>query len=407
MNEYRRVIKNIFSLLGVQSVNYLFPLFSVAVVSRALGVENLGVLLMAQAISMYVQQATDFGFNLTATRQVALYSNDQGKLNEIYTATTLAKATTFIASNIVLLIAGYLFYGISKLLDLVFVLNLGVLISVLYPVWLFHGLQEMKNILFANFISKSSSLLLMYMIVETPEDVYLAAFIQSSSWFFVALYSLLIINNKRYCSFCKVGFSQVYYYLKESSFIYLSVLSTSFYTTFNMILLGNLISPSAAAVYGIADKLRIAVQSLVGVFAQALYPYFCTKVEDDRYSLWFFVGLGFSAGLCMYIFSPIAVSLLAGKEFEKSIELAQVFSLLCPIVSVAAYYANLKISAKGYYSIYLKVYFAGALFHLSYVWFSIDSFGSFGVAVSVIITELFITGLLVFGYKKVSKQNEV
>ena len=403
----QKILKNLIALLGVQGVNYIFPLLSVAVVARALGIEHLGLLIIAQAISVYVQQATDFGFNLTATRRVALCKGRVDEVSLVFTSTILAKLLVFVIAVILFLAISFLFESLWRNVELVSVLLLGVLASIFYPIWLFQGIEKMQNIFIGNLITKGSSLLLMLILVDDPEDLYLAALIQSVSWVLVAVFSLWVVYRSHYCHFCSVNFGHVASAIKESSYIYLSVLATSFYTSFNLILLGSLASPSAAALYGIADKLRVATQSFIGVFSQALYPYFCTKRGDEKYGLWFFICLGGLAGICMYIFSPVAVYLLAGDGFKEAVLIAQLFSIVCPIVAVASYYANLKIAANGFQSMFLKVYVCGALIHLCYVYFSIDLYGIEGLALSVILTELIITFLLFVGYKQVSRNGQI
>ncbi|MEO9656067.1 oligosaccharide flippase family protein [Marinomonas sp.] len=391
----QKILKNLIALLGVQGVNYIFPLLSVAVVARALGIEHLGLLIIAQAISVYVQQATDFGFNLTATRKVALCHGESRELNIVFTSTIFAKLIVFTLATLVYLIACLFVESLRDSIELVSILLIGIFSSIFYPIWLFQGVEKMQNIFVGNFITKTSSLLLMLLFVNSPEDLYLAALIQSISWVLVALYSIFIIYKFDYCQFKRVNITAISATIKESSYIYFSVLANSFYTSFNIILLGVVSTPELAAAYGIADKLRLAAQSFIGVFAQALYPFFCSRVGYDSAAFWGSAALGLGSGLLFYFFAPFAVYVLSGSGYENAIPVVQVFSLLCPIIAISNYYSKLKIAARGEHRVFLTVYLFCAASHLSYVSFFINWGGIVGLSISVVVTELILALLMI------------
>ena len=66
------VKKNIFILVFIQGINYLFPLLTIPFLSRVFGPEGIGALTLAQAIILYLGFIVDFGFGLTVTRKISL-----------------------------------------------------------------------------------------------------------------------------------------------------------------------------------------------------------------------------------------------------------------------------------------------------------------------------------------------
>ena len=75
ISEYRGLIKNYSSLGLVQLSNYILPLITLPYLSRVLGVDFFGLVMMAQAIMIYLTIITDYGFNLTATKEIAKNRN--------------------------------------------------------------------------------------------------------------------------------------------------------------------------------------------------------------------------------------------------------------------------------------------------------------------------------------------
>ena len=63
--------KNILSLFVLQGANYILPLVTIPYLVRVLGPANFGRIAFAQAFIQYFVMLTDYGFNLSATRDIA------------------------------------------------------------------------------------------------------------------------------------------------------------------------------------------------------------------------------------------------------------------------------------------------------------------------------------------------
>src|SRR5438270_12974617 len=92
------VVRNALSLYGMQFAGYILPLFTFPCVARALGQEKFGLINWAAAFSMYFQTITEYGFNFSATREIALYREDQERINRIFTATMAARFILLVVS---------------------------------------------------------------------------------------------------------------------------------------------------------------------------------------------------------------------------------------------------------------------------------------------------------------------
>ena len=81
-----RVVKgNFLSLASLDVFNYLLPLLTFPYLVRVLGAEKYGVIAFATSFIQYFLTITDYGFSISAAREVALVRNDKPAL-EVVTA---------------------------------------------------------------------------------------------------------------------------------------------------------------------------------------------------------------------------------------------------------------------------------------------------------------------------------
>ena len=80
----RTVASNMAYLTVLQAVSYLFPLLTMPYLARVLGADGLGKIAFAAAVIMWLQTVTDWGFNYTATREVAKERDNWDKVSQIF-----------------------------------------------------------------------------------------------------------------------------------------------------------------------------------------------------------------------------------------------------------------------------------------------------------------------------------
>ncbi len=69
--------KNVAALYGVQIASYAAPLVTLPWLTRTLGPSGFGQVSFCMAVTNYFVLFADYGFNLSATRQIAVHSDDR------------------------------------------------------------------------------------------------------------------------------------------------------------------------------------------------------------------------------------------------------------------------------------------------------------------------------------------
>lgn len=389
--------KTVLYLTLIQGGNYLFPLLLLPYLGGVLGVKEFGVLAYCQAIMQYLTLLTDYGYNLTATRLVSLHRDDRAKLNAVYSCTTAGRIALMLGA-LVLMIGGIAFIPDIRAHWTVFAAaSLGMIANAVTPLWLFQGLERMKALVLPTFVSKAASLLCVVLLVKGNGDAALAAFGISVGNILLAGASLWIVAKGKLASFTAVRLRAVFDTLVDGFPVFLSVVLVSFYVNFNSILLNYFFGPVAVGQFAMADKIRLAAQSVFVVIGQAFYPRISQYNATDpsaahklvRTAMLAISGSALAMFIGILLFADWAVTFWLGAQFHGSIALLKLEAVLLPIIGIALVYGNLGLMAMGNTRLLKNVYAVATCLHLVYVVPLTRHLGAEGTIISVILTELF------------------
>lgn len=279
--EYRRILSNFASLFVLRFANYLLPLITFPYLVRVLGVEKFGLISLAQALIVYFQLITDYGFNLTATREISIYRDDNRKVSEIFSSVLLIKIILMIISFLAMVIV---VFAIPKFRSdsIVYYLTFGVIIGqVLFPVWFFQGMEQMRFITYLNLVAKFLFTFLVFIVVRKPSDYVCVPLLNALGSVVSGVLSLLVVFKKFGVSFSFPPMERIKRDLKEGWHVFLSTIGVNFYRNMNTVILGIVAENTAVGYFSISYKLLAAIQSLQGPIGQALFPYISSKLKSN------------------------------------------------------------------------------------------------------------------------------
>ena len=142
ISDKKKLIENTIAIALTQIITYVIPLVSLPYLSRVLGVEKFGLVYWAQSFIIYFSIFTEFGFNLSAVREIALYKDNPQKISNIFNAVMVVKFFLIIISFLILLLLIGIFPKFKNE-ALLFILTFFMVIgNAIYPIWYFQGIQR-------------------------------------------------------------------------------------------------------------------------------------------------------------------------------------------------------------------------------------------------------------------------
>lgn len=411
-SEYRNLFKN-FSFLGiVQLCNYILPLITLPYLVNVLGPESFGHVMFAQAFTQYFVTLVDYGFNFSATRQIAI-SKDNGEIvSRIFCAVMVLKIFFFLASTAILVILVFAFEKFSRFPIIYFLTFSSVIGSVLFPSWLFQGIEKMKYITLVNVSSKILSTFCIFIFVHKQDQFLTVPLISSISSILPSILSLFYLRKIYPIVLIFPSMDELFVQLKKGWTIFLTSISGSMYSVSNTFLLGILFNDIYAGYYSFAEKIVRACTSLFVPLNNALFPFMSLKMDKSpAQGLRFFKGIfvlcffvSFLGMIILFLGSDLLVSII-DSDFYPSIAILKVLSPLLIIVGINNLIGFQILYTSGQERRFLITVFIAGLLNLLFCFMLSKQFLYFSAAISLLLSEGFVCICFLFFSIKILKKN--
>lgn len=404
---HNKLTKNFIFLFLMQMANLLLPLISLPYLSRVLQPEGFGLIVFAQSFIQYFVILTDFGFNLSATRQVSIYREDPEKLKQIFNSVLIIKLALVIISFVVLVSIVMLNHSFSEYWY-VYLYNFGIVIgNALFPLWLFQGLEVMQYSTLLNVTSKLIFTLCTFILVKDANDLYIVPILNSIGFIISGILGISVAFRKFNMRFQLPQRDEVILALKDSAQFFVSRASVSLYTTTNTFLIGIFLGKAAAGYYAIAEKLINVIAMVISTVVDAIYP-FMAKTRDLKMFNKIFkivMVLGVVGCLVAFIISEQAISIIFGANYEVSVTLFNIMLVSCfiSIPSMLIGYPLLAAFGNSTYPNYSVL--AGSIVHIVLLLLLIQLGNIYVVASILIVTQLVILSIRYYGVRKIILRN--
>jgi polysaccharide transporter, PST family len=391
-----QLARNIASLYGVHLVNYLLPLVTVGYLSRILGPEGWGELAFAQGIALCIATFVEYGFNLSATREVARHRDDRERMRSLL-------AGVFGAKLLLGAVAAVATCALWPFLPLLHGKPELASISVLWGVaqgstalWFLQGYERLGKISIFDIAVKIGVVICICLLVRSRQDIWLVLSLYAAGSMIATAVSVTFAVKE--VGFSMPLWSNIWHALCLGWSMFLYRGSATLYTTANIFVLGLMASPQVVGYYAGAEKIGRSPVSLLWPFSVALYPRIASVAHRSRQStqrlehlsLAVLGSAGVLMGLALYFCAPLLVRLLLGPSFAPAVPTLQVLAALCPLVAINIFIGMHCLMPAGLDRPLIIVTFVSGLASLLLAALLAPRFGSVGMAWAVTSAEVFV-----------------
>ena len=351
--------------------------------------------MLAQSLAGYAIILTEFGFNLTAARDISVARNDPGVVARIYWTTLVAKTLLMLVSMVVLGLVILVTPAFRSQWPVFVASGLLVAGNVAFPQWYFQGLERLRDVAVVQAVAKCFVAASVVVLVHGPRDTWVAALIMAAPQLAGAAAALCLRMPLVPSLFYRPTAADVLSALRHSAHMFASIVSTTLYLHTNTIVLGLMSGAREVALYSIGTRLIGALQSVASPVVQAVFPrasfLFAHQPEQAwallrRAAHWALPAIGL-ASLMVAVFAPTIVRLIGGPEYADAAGVLRIMAAIPLLVTLAAALSQIVMINIGLSKQLFRIYLAVGCTNLLLLPILVLAYASRGAAAALLIAE--------------------
>lgn len=408
--KYSRLIESFLSLSALNALNVLLPLITLPYILRVIGPAYYGIYTYIFVLVQYILLVSTYGFNFSATKQVAQCRNDKKELNRILNSVILCRLLlAFISIGFIILFSSLLLKTEESLY--MFLGGCGIVLGDIFiPVWLFLGIEKMRYVTIVNTISKGICAILIFIVIREPKDYVYIILLNSLGYVLAGACSIMFVTYSIGLRLFIPRWKDVIFQFREGFVLFGSTVCMDMYRNANVFILRFFVNDAAVGLYAAAEKVIKGIQMLVSPISQALFPHLSYKFKEGtlssnisilyKVSRNFFPFL-FVVTLLTFFFSDKISDIIGGPNFSQ-------ISLLIRIMSPVILFGGLNyilgivgmvnMKMQGYF---LKAVFLSGILSISMVLIGARFYESLAAAFSISFSEILLFLLCLYKFNKI------
>jgi len=267
-----RLIKNTTMLYIMNIAKLIFPLLTLPYLTRVLSKECYGTVSYVKAVMQYMQIVVDFGFTLSATKDIVTVRNNHKTVSEIIGSVLCAKLMLASGAFIILIICIVSMPILRENTLFTLLSFVTVLLTCFLFDFLFRGIEEMQVITIRYVLMRSISTILTFVFVADDADIIWIPILEIIGSL-LAISLVLYEIKKRGYSIGIAGIKASLKRLKESAVYFWSSMATTTFTALNTIIIGICLSAKDVANWGLCFQLVSAVMAFYTPITDGIYPH--------------------------------------------------------------------------------------------------------------------------------------
>jgi PST family polysaccharide transporter len=394
-HERKTVLQNFASLSVLQAITYVLPVLILPYLFRVIGPEKFGLIAFAQAFVQYFMILTDYGFSISATKEISLCQHDRAEISNVFSSVMTAKIALALLSFALLSCAVYF---IPKFRSdwMVYMLSFGVVLgNTLFPVWFFQGTEKMKYIADLNIAGGILTVVGIFFFVRRPHDYLMVPLITSVASLITGFWGQYIAFKHLGVLFRFPGYTNLRRQLTAGWDIFVSLVAINAYTTTRIFAVGLLTNNATTGFYSIAEKLAGLCQTFpLASFSQALFPRLSKIFHKNKTRAYEFmqriqlitINISLICLPLIFVFAHPIVKAIFGGDYPKTVLSFRLLLVSVLFISTNAFRVQFLLIA-GKTHLYARIHVVMAMIGLPVIFLLIDSFSYMGAAIATILIE--------------------
>ena len=338
--EAKTVFANFGYLSLLQIAGYVFPLITLPYLARVIGPYGFGKIAFASAVVVWFQTIAEWGFNLTATRDVAQHRDDKERVSQIFSNVLWSRCLLATVAGFLLLILIAVVPYFRENAAVILITYLMVPGQIMFPDWMFQAIEKMKYITIFNLLMKLLFTVAVFVFIRDKDDYLIQPLLLTIGYLISGAGALYVILCKWGYTLFRPKWSDVLTTIKGSTDIFINNIMPNFYNSFSVMLLGLFCGSTANGVYDGGNKFPTIFYQFQSVISRAFYPFLSRRPDKHGFYARLNMWVAIIGSVLLVLFAPWMIHVILGDEFNKSIVVMQILSVSIIFLSMSYTYGT-------------------------------------------------------------------
>lgn len=386
------LLSNFAYLSLLQVAGYVFPLLTLPYLARVIGASGFGKIAFASAIMVWIQTVTDWGFNYTATRDVARCRDDNQRVSEIFSNVFWARCLLMVLSFVVLTVLVFTIPKLRAEADVIFVSFLMIPGHILFPDWFFQAIERMKYITILNLLSKTLFTIAVFLFIKDSDDYILQPLFVSLGFVVSGIIAMYFILRRWHVKLMFLSWCNIVGAIKQSTPVFINNIVPNLYTSFSTIMLGVMHGNVATGIMGMANKVADAIQAFMQIVARVFFPFLSRRDDGTAFRKYALMHMGIACVFFLSLFatSPLLFRMLGVDEFAGTSDVLRILSFCVVFSSLNYVYGVNWLLVNGYEKQLRNITVSGSVVGFVLAWPLIYKYDCYGAAFTITMTKAII-----------------
>lgn len=270
-----KILKNYFWNMSYQIFAIIVPIILFPYVNRHLGPTSVGINSYTYSLAQIFMVLGDLGVANYGTKLIAQHRDNNYEISKLF--------ANIISMRFIIVFIAYFFYETYVVFCGKYILfyslqGIIILASIFDFSWFFMGIEKFKVITIRNMSVRFTTLILIFIFIKKPGDLWIYILIMSLSNVFGNL--LMIKPLKKEVHFSKISLREMAKHLKFSLIYFIPQIAMQIYQTFYKFILGSIVGVEASGFFDNSDKLVNLILTVLSSLSMVILPNITHKVSE-------------------------------------------------------------------------------------------------------------------------------
>lgn len=404
----KSVSRNYIYNLAYQILIIILPIITTPYVSRVLGAEGIGVYNYTLSISSYFILLGSLGISIYAQREIAYVQDDFEKRSRIFWEVFIIRLVTM-AISITIFYFTYCSGGEYQLYYKILLLEL--LANIFEVSYFFQGLEEFKKTITRNFIVKIVSVLLIFLLVKSPSDLWKYSLIYAFSALLGNLSLWLYLP--KYIRKVSIKELQMKRHIKPMVILFIPQVASDIYVVLDKTMIGAMVADkSEVGYYSQAQRVVKLLLTIVTSMGTVMLPRMSSEfakgnekgiINNIKKTFKFVYLLAIPMTLGIFVIADKFIPWFLGDGYEESIGLMSIMAITIIFIGMSNTTGKQFLLPTKRQKQYTISIIGGAVCNIIANYILIQKFNAYGAAIGTVLAEGTVTILqLYFVREKIS-----